>query len=191
MLALVLAHAVACSHGVTNTAAALPPPTESTTLGPGDVFELHVVGEPELPSQYQVASDGTVDFPYIQTERVAGLEPQDVARLVRERLIEAKVLTAPSVVVTVKEYSSKRVTLLGQVQKPGSFPLSTGMTLIQAVSLAGGLTGLANHDRINITRRTKTGARTVVVSLDAITDGSAPDIALQSGDQIYVHERIF
>lgn len=182
---------VGCSAGQDNSKVKLPPPVESTTIGPGDVFTMQVVGEKELPSEYQVASDGTVDFPYVHSTKVSGLEPQQIARLLRKRLIDAKILSDPSVIVSVKEYNSKRITVLGQVAKPGSFPLTPGLTLIQAISLAGGLTAIANHDRLNLTRQTKTGRTTVVISVDAITDGRSPDIALQAGDSIYVHERVF
>ncbi|MCA9597072.1 MAG: polysaccharide biosynthesis/export family protein [Myxococcales bacterium] len=190
LLAVVLL-VVGCGSNMDNSHVRLAPPQESTTLGPGDVFQMEIVGEKDLPTEYQVASDGTVDLPYIQTVKVGGLEPQEVARVVREKLIEKKILTDPSVVISVKEYSSKRVTVLGQVQKPGSFPLTPGLSLVQAVSLAGGFTSIANKDRVNLTRRTKTGTRTVVLSIDAIMEGRSADIPLQAGDSIYVHERVF
>ncbi|MEZ4224094.1 MAG: polysaccharide biosynthesis/export family protein [Polyangiaceae bacterium] len=180
-----------CGPSADNSHVKLAPPVESTTLGPGDVFQMQIVGEKDLPQEYQIASDGSVDLPYIQTVKVAGLEPQEVSRLIRKQLIEKKILSDPSVVVSIKEYNSKRVTVLGQVQKPGSFPLTPGMTLIQAVSLAGGLTSIANKDRVNLTRRTKSGTQTVVLSVDAITEGRSKDIPLQAGDSIYIHERVF
>jgi polysaccharide export outer membrane protein len=183
--------ALACGPTRDNRHVVLAPPVETTTVGAGDVFRMEIVGEKDLPEEYQVASDGTVDLPYLQRLQVAGLEPQEIARLVRQKLIEKKILTDPSVVVSVKEYASKKVTILGQVQKPGSFAYAQGLTLIQAISLAGGLNAIANKDRVNLTRRTKTGSKTVVLSLDAITEGRSPDIPLQAGDQIYVHERIF
>lgn len=188
---LLVGLAVACSTRTDNTNVQLPDPSESTTLGPGDVFKMEVVGEKDLPQDYQVASDGTVDFPYLHTVKVSGLEPQAVARLVRKLLIEQKFLMDPSVIVSVKEYNSKRVTVLGQVQKPGSFPLTPGLTLIQAISSAGGFNSIAAGDQVNLTRKLKTGSKTVVVSIDAITDGEAQDIPLQAGDQIYVRERVF
>ncbi|MFO7178947.1 MAG: polysaccharide biosynthesis/export family protein [Pseudomonadota bacterium] len=161
-------------------------------LGPGDVFTLEIVGEKDLPKEYQVAADGTVDVPYVHTIRVAGLEAPEVARLVRKRLMEEKFLEDPSVIVQVKDYNSRRVTLLGQVAKPGSFPFTTGLTLIQAVSLAGGLTAIADGDRVNVTRKGSDGRTyTAVISVKAITEGESPDIPLQAGDQIFVHERIF
>lgn len=169
----------------------LPAPVESTTIGAGDVFTLTVVGEDKLPKEFRVSPDGTVDFPYIHRQQVAGLEPQEVVDLVRKKLIEADILRDPSVAIDVKEYNSKRVVVLGQVQKPGSFPLTPGFTLIQAISQAGGFNAMANRDRVNLTRKTAGQTRTVVLSVDAITEGSLPDIPLQSGDTIYVIERIF
>src|SRR5258706_7340580 len=169
----------------------LPPPVESTTIGAGDAFSLTIVGEDKLPKQFRVAPDGTVDLPYIHRVQVAGLEPQELAELVRKKLIETDVLRDPSVAVDVKEYNSKRVVVLGQVQKPGSFPLSPGFTLIQAISLAGGFNAIANRHRVNLTRKMGKQARTIVLSVDAITDRSLPDIPLQSGDTIFVTERVF
>lgn len=152
---------------------------------------MEIVGEKDLPREYMVASDGSVDLPYLHTVQVSGLEPQEIARLVRKLLIEKQILSDPSVVVQVKEYNSRRVTVLGQVAKPGTFPYTPGLTLIQAVSQAGGLTGLANLDRVNLTRQTATGSRTVVLSISTIMEGRSADILLQSGDRIFVHERIF
>ena len=182
---------LACGPRPDNTHVKLAAPVESTTVGPGDVFNMEIVGEKDLPKEYQVASDGTVDLPYIQRLKVDGLEPQQIARLVRKTLIEKQILQDPSVVVTIKEYNSKRVTVLGQVQKPGSFPLTPGLTLIQAISQAGGLNSIANRDRVNLTRKGKEGSKTVTLSVEAINEGRSPDIPLQAGDQIYVHERIF
>jgi protein involved in polysaccharide export with SLBB domain len=169
----------------------LPPPVESTTIGSGDVFSLTIVGEDKLPKEFRVAPDGTVDLPYIHRVQVAGLEPQEIADLVRKKLVEGDVLRDPSVAVDIKEYNSKRVVVLGQVQRPGSFPLTPGFTLIQAISQAGGFNSIANRDRVNLTRKNGKQARTIVLSADAITDGSLPDIPLQSGDTIFVNERVF
>ncbi len=180
-----------CSGSNENTHLNLPAPTEKSVVGPGDVFLLEVVGEKELPREYQVASDGTVEVPYLQTVQVAGLEPQEIARVIRKLLIEKQILNDPSVIVQVKEYNSRRVTIMGQVNKPGTFPYTVGLTLIQAISQAGGVTGVGNLDRVNLTRRLGTGSRTVVISIATIMEGRSADIPLQSGDRIFVHERMF
>jgi polysaccharide biosynthesis/export protein VpsN len=192
VLLITTAGAPGCGPKVDNSRIKLPTPIESTTLGRGDLFTLEVVGEKDLPKDYQVASDGTVDFPYVHRIEVEGMEPQEIALTVRQRLIDQQILFDPSVIVAVKEYNSKRVTVLGQVGKAGSFPLTSGMTLVQAISDAGGLNAIANGGRVNLTRKDKQrAATTVVLSFDAITEGRSPDIPLQAGDQIYVNERIF
>lgn len=180
-----------CGGSHDNQRINLPTPTEKSTVGPGDVFVMEIVGEKELPREYQVASDGTVDLPFVQTVHVAGLEPQEISRLVRKLLIEKQILNDPSVVVQVKEYNSRRITIMGQVAKPGTFPYTTGMTLIQALSQAGGLTGIANLNKVNLTRRTAGGSRTVVIAVGTIMEGRSADVPLQSGDRIFVHERLF
>jgi polysaccharide export outer membrane protein len=189
-LALVIA-LIGCAPKADNSRVRLPSPVESTTVGAGDALTIEVVGEKDLPVDYEVASDGTVVIPYIDRVQVAGLEPQQIAAAIRKRLIEEKILDDPNVLVRVKAYNSKRITVLGQVQKPGSFPLSPGMTLIHVISLAGGMTPIANGDWVNLSRKTKKGTLTVVLSVDAIIDGRSPDIPLQAGDQVYVHERVF
>jgi polysaccharide export outer membrane protein len=191
LVALLTALLAACSSQQVPRATSLPPPSEKTVIGPGDIFNMQIVTEKDLPAEYQVASDGTVDLPYVQTISVAGLEPQEIARLVRQKLIERKILSDPIVVVQVKEYHSRTVILLGQVAKPGSFPLTPGLTLMQAISLAGGLTAIANDDNVTLTRKIDKGTKTVTISVDAITDGKAPDVPLQAGDRVYVHERLF
>jgi polysaccharide biosynthesis/export protein VpsN len=188
---VISAIALAACAGRPRSRINLPPPVESTTIGVGDAFALTIVGEDKLPKEFRVAPDGTVDLPYIHRVQVTGLEPQEVVDLVRKKLIEADVLRDPSVAIDVKEYNSKRVVVLGQVAKPGSFPLTPGFTLIQAISQAGGFSAIANRDRINLTRKSGGQLRTIILSVDAITDGSLPDIPLQSGDTIFVTERVF
>jgi polysaccharide export outer membrane protein len=181
----------ACGSGSRLQGVSLPQPTERNVIGPGDVFTMEIVGEKDLPREYQVASDGTVDLPYLHTLKVTDLEAQELARLIREKLIEAKVLADPSVVVQIRAFASRQVILLGQVVRPGTVQLHPGMTLLQAISVAGGLSAVANSDHVNLTRKTEKGQQTVNVSVGDIIDGKAPDIPLQAGDQIFVHERIF
>jgi polysaccharide export outer membrane protein len=180
-----------CGARTDNSRIHLAPPEDIGTVGPGDVFSLQIVGEKDLPTEYQVASDGNVSVPYLHKIHVEGLEPQEIGELVSQRLIDAKVLTDPSVIVRVREYNSKHVTLLGQVVKPGRLAYVPGLTLIQAVSMVGGLSAIAKKDQVKLTRKSRKGSETVVVSVDAIMEGHSPDIPLQAGDQLYVPERVF
>ena len=93
--------ASACGGGGGSQRVNLPAPSERSVVGPGDVLTIEIVGEKELPKEYQVASDGSVDVPYVHAVKVAGLDPHEIVGLLRKALIEAKVLTDPSVIVSV------------------------------------------------------------------------------------------
>jgi protein involved in polysaccharide export with SLBB domain len=171
----------------------LAPPEESTTLGPGDTFMLRVVGDDEKAwGEFTVDSDGTVEFPHVHRVKVAGLEPQELSLLMREQLVKQDFFTDPSVIVRVTAYRSKQISILGQVQRPGSFPFQPGMTFVQGVSQAGGLNAIAKSRQIRLTRRVKGGGTmTVVLDFDAINAGVTEDPPLQAGDRIFVDERVF
>ncbi len=181
--------AVACRQPVKRPN--LPAAVEVTTVGVGDVFELRIVGEDKLPTEYVVAPDGTVDLPYIHRVTVAGLEPQQISALVRDKLQEKKILTDPSVSVNVKAYNSKRVEVLGEVKKPGSLPLEPGMTLLRAISKAGGFNSLADKSNVTVRRKVKNGTKSARVDVTGILENLIPDVPLQAGDSIHVGQRVF
>jgi polysaccharide export outer membrane protein len=172
--------------------ARLPPPALSTIVGPGDVFEVSVLGEKDLPKEFRVQPDGTVDFPYLDRVAVAGLEPQQIEELIKKELAGRKILVDPQVTLVVKQYNSKKVSVIGAVQKPGSLPWSEGMKLVEAISLAGGFTSLADGDHVRVTRSVGSSKTvTATVSVEDITDGKSPDVPLQAGDTIKVDQRVF
>jgi polysaccharide export outer membrane protein len=181
-----------CGGAGVNGANQLPVAEQSTTLGPGDVFVVNVVGEKELPTEFRVQPDGSVDYPYIGRVKVAGLEPQEVVDVLKAGLREAKILSDPQMTMFVKQYNSKRVTIIGSVSRPGSIPWTEGLRLVDAISQAGWFTQLGDSKNVLITRRTS-GAKTVTVrvSVEAISEGRAADIPLQAGDTIKVDQRIF
>lgn len=183
---------MACSGSRPPPPKDLPPPEPSTSVGPGDLFEVHVVGEKDLPTEYRVQPDGTIDFPYIKRFAVAGLEPQEIVVRLKQALVDAQILTDPQVSLQVKQYNSKRITIIGQVSKPGSISWTESLKLVDAISQAGWFTPLADSNHVVLTRYKKSGGTvTVLVSVDAITDGKQPDIALQAGDTIKVDQRVF
>lgn len=191
VIAIATALSLACASGPVKQPN-LPPPVETSSLGPGDVFEVAVYDEPAMSKPYKVAPNGTIDFPLIGTLEVEGKEPQEVADLIKSNLKEKQILKNPSVSVLVKEVNSKKFAVFGQVQKPGQFPMAEGITVVQAISLAGGFTAIADRDRVTLNR--KVSAKKVVrvvFSVAAITEGKMNDIPLQAGDTLYVEERAF
>ncbi|MDP9151583.1 MAG: polysaccharide biosynthesis/export family protein [Myxococcota bacterium] len=188
---LVLAHTVSCRSAHTGPPN-LPAPQLSTTVGPGDLFEVTILGEKDIAHDYRVQPDGSIDFPYVDRLMVAGLEPQHIEELIKKALIARKILVDPQVTLVVKQYNSKKVSIVGAVQKPGSLSWSEGMKLVDAISLAGGMTSIADGDHVRITRLVGPSKTvTATVSVDDITDGKLSDVPLQAGDTIKVDQRVF
>jgi protein involved in polysaccharide export with SLBB domain len=180
-----------CGATAKQTPQALSVGEDDTTLGPGDVFEVSVYGEKELSGKYKVAKDGSIDFPLIGRVVVAGKEPTAVSDDISKQLREGQILRNPQVSVFVTEYASKRVSVVGAVSKPGTFPMSSGLTVVQAISLAGGFTSLASRNDTLVTRRDNQKTERFRVPVERVTEGRADDFALQAGDIIYVPERLF
>lgn len=164
---------------------------EDTTLGSGDVFEVRVFGEASLSGAYRVAQDGTVDYPFVGRVAVIGLEPPQVADRLREGLRSGGILVDPQVSVMVTEYNSKRISVMGAVREPGTFPLSPGLTAVQAVSLAGGFAPLADRNGTLVTRIVDGQPRQYHVPVEDVARGREPDVPLRAGDIVFVPERVF
>ena len=166
----------------------IPPaqPVEVTSgLTVGDVFEVRVFGEEELGGTFQVQEDGSIDFPLIGRISVTGKTQAELAGLLEARLGEGY-LRDPHVTVIMTSRENLEVSVLGEVARPGTFPYVEKLTLVQAISDAGGLTELAQVRRVKLTRKGPHGVGTYEVSVKAITDGRAEDILLQPGDIIFV-----
>lgn len=171
----------------------LPDPVVNLQVGPGDVLEVVVLGEEKLPKDYEIQPDGSLDFPYAaHSIKVAGLEPRQIASAISAQLVESKFLVRPQVQVKVKAFNSKKIQIIGQIQKPGPLPYQDGMTLVQAISAAGWFTPLADTNHVQLIRIVN-GSKSVnaIISVDAITDNARADVKLQQGDTIKVDQRLF
>jgi protein involved in polysaccharide export with SLBB domain len=170
----------------------LPAPILSTVVGPGDLFAVFVLGEKDVPTEYRVQPDGSIDFPYLDRITVAGLEPQEIVDVLKKKLVEKKILQDPQITLVVKQYNSKKVSIIGQVAKPGTVPWTEGMKLVDALSQAGWFTSIGDSNHVILTRHVAQNKTvTAVVSVDAITDGAQADIPLQAGDTVKVDARVF
>lgn len=171
----------------------LPPATPSTTLGPSDLFEVNVVGEKDLPKEYRVQPDCSIDFPYLdRVTGVCGLEPQQLVDKLKASLKEKGILTNPQVTLVVKQYASKKVSVIGQVNKPGSVGWTDGLRIFDVISQSGGFTSIADSKNVVLVRRVGNGKTvTVTINVDGIGDGTQPDIPVQAGDTIKVDARVF
>ena len=158
-------------------------------LGPGDALDIRVFDEERFGGEYQVGDDGAIDFPMVGNVEVRGKTKDEVARVLEQKLADGY-LNNPQVSVQVKQRGNREVSVLGQVNEAGSLDYRDGLSLVQAVSLAGGLTAFAAPTRVKVTRRTGVGDATVTfeVSLSAIFDGRSEDLVLRPGDIVFVPE---
>ncbi len=159
----------------------------SATLGSGDVVEVRVYGEPDLSGAFRVSPDGTIDYPFCGRLRAAGLSSGGlVDRL--SACLRSGYLKSPQITVFLKEYNSKKVFVFGEVQKPGTFPFEDRMSVIQAVTLAGGFTKTAAKNSVIVTRVVDNDERKIKVPVEGIGEGREKNFALQPGDIVYVPE---
>jgi protein involved in polysaccharide export with SLBB domain len=167
----------------------LIPPAQSVEvnsgLAIGDAFEVRVFNEETIGGSFQVQEDGSIDFPLIGRVKVIGRTQAELAALLESELGQGY-LRDPHVTIVMTERENLEVSVFGEVTRPGTFPYVEKLTLVQAISDAGGLTDLAQVRRIKLTRKGPSGVGTYEVSVKAITDGRAEDILLQPGDIIFV-----
>ena len=164
------------------------------TIGPGDVLKITVWGHDDLSKDYPVTLDGRVPFPLVGAVPAAGLSTSELARRLRD-LLEKDYLVNPQVIVSVKEYLSSKVHVLGEAEKPGLFYLSGPTTLLEMLAKAGGLSRTAGRDLVLVRteRGTKTGpsggVSTVLLRFDIrkIQAGDVREnLLLQNGDMLFV-----
>jgi polysaccharide export outer membrane protein len=181
----------ACASSSRPPVTIAPAAPQDYTLGAGDTFEVSVYGEEDLSGKYRIAEDGTINFPLVGRIAVGGEPPGEIANSIQTALLEKNILRDPHVSVFMLEQTSKHVALAGSVAKPGSYPLTAGMTVIDAISAAGGLSSLASGNHTIVTRRVGGKLQRYTVEVEKIIEGTAEDFSLQDGDIVYVPERVF
>lgn len=167
---------------------------ENYKIGPSDLIEITVFREDDLVRSTRVNQDGEISFPFVGTIKVGGKSVIEAERAIATGLSEY--LKNPQVTIFVKEYSAKQVYILGEVKSPGAFTLPTesGLTVLEAISLAGGFTPVAAQDRTRVIRTSSDGKpQNFIISVSAITkDGEKDkDMALIPSDVVFVPQSLF
>jgi polysaccharide export outer membrane protein len=155
-------------------------------IGAEDVLDVSVWKEPDVSRSVPVRPDGRISLPLINDVPAAGLTPQQLAASVTEKL--RKFMNEPQVTIIVTAINSQRVFIVGEVNRAGAVPLIPGMTVLQALSSAGGFTAYANMRKIHIVRiRDGKQIQLPFNYKGALKgDGSQQNIRLEPGDTIVV-----
>src|SRR5438105_11296672 len=115
-------------------------PPADYTIGPGDVLTIVVSYATEIGGKVRVSEDGFIVAPGLPTPtKAAGLTPATLGTSIAEKLKQADIVRDPIVSVFVEEYHSRMVSVLGAVTNPAAYPLQRPTTILDAISLAGGL----------------------------------------------------
>lgn len=162
-------------------------PHLAARLGPGDVFEVRVFQEPELSGTHRVGPEGGIDFPFCGRLEIQGRTAGEVASLVSHCLRDGRFLREPQVTVVPTEFHSKKVFVFGHVAKPGTFVFENGMSIVQAITLAGGFVEFAARNSVNVTRKRPDGSELrYQVPVTDVGTGKSPNFLLEPGDIVYV-----
>jgi polysaccharide export outer membrane protein len=159
-------------------------------IGIDDTFDVRVYGETELSGTFRVATDGTIDYPLAGRLQVAGLRTGQIQQLLVTKL-KGPYLKEPQVVVTVKDRNSQKISVLGQVVKPGQVAYYPNMTIVDAIANAGGFTGIASKNSVNLRREVAGKIETKVCPVADISEGRSPNVTVLPGDVLVVDERVF
>jgi polysaccharide export outer membrane protein len=155
-------------------------------LNPGDILSISVWNEDALQQEVMVLPDGTISFPLVGILTVADRTPAQVQDELKEKL--SRLIPDPEINLTVSAVEGNNIFIIGKVNRPGRFPMTSPTDVVQALSLAGGFTPYAETEKIQILRRT--GAKQKVINFDytKVAKGKAleTNILLRSGDTIVV-----
>lgn len=162
------------------------PAEEPYRIQPGDVLSISVWRESDLQAEVLVRPDGGISFPLAGELAALGKTPDEVRSALDERL--RKFIPDPVITVTVRAIGGNRIYVLGKVNRPGEFPFSRPIDVMQALSLAGGMTSFAALNDILILRRSDGRQRSIPFRYSDVERGRGleQNILLQSGDTVVV-----
>ena len=171
------------AQGFSAAQAPVPP---SYLIGPNDLLSIYVWKEPELTRDVTVTPDGRISFPLIGEIVAQGRTVTDLKNAIADKL--QAYVTAPEVTVIVRESRSRMIYTIGQVTRPGPYPLAPDMTVIQALSVAGGFAEWADNKNILIIRREGGKESQINFNYRDFVSGRNPaqNILLEPGDTIVV-----
>mgnify|MGYP001455584953 CR=1 FL=1 len=158
-------------------------PTEYL-IGPEDVVEVAVFQSEDLSRTVPVRPDGRITLPLLGDVVARGKTTDQLAREIEARF--AEYVHAPRVTVIVREVNAPRVFVLGEVERPGAYPIRGDLDVVQALALAGGLGDFAHRGSIVLIRRTPEGEQRATIDYDALIESDEPLPLLLPGDTLYV-----
>jgi polysaccharide export outer membrane protein len=162
-------------------------------LAANDVVQVSVYQEADLDARVRIARDGSVTLPLLGDLKLGGMTIEEATGFIRDKLKDGY-LVSPQVTLTITEYAKRRFTILGKVQRPGTYemPDEQVVTLLQAIAAAGGYAASARDKAVAVNRIV--GDKKVVFTVDAdamARNKDAPPFDIQPDDVITIPEKLF
>ena len=180
----------AAAQPVAPTEAAAAPNLALEQLGMGDMVRITVFRNPDLTTEARISERGTVLFPMIGEVQVAGLTPSQAGKRIADQLTRGRYVVNPEVTVSMMQVNSRQVSVLGNVNKPGRYPLDSQTAhLTDFIAVAGGLAPTGSDEVTVVTTKDgKTSKREVDLAAIFNSGDVSQNIELQPGDTVYVHK---
>jgi len=202
LLAQVLPGTASQPVGIPTSPAAVSAPVSSSgasapagyVLSPNDDVSVEVFGEPDLRTNGKLNPEGNLSVPLLGSVHLAGLTLTQAASRLTE-LYGRDYLVNPRINVMLLNYAKRRFSILGQVNRPGTYEMPDsspgGIDLLEAVAMAGGYTRIAAPERITVRRNNASGNQIFKVNAKRFTKGNGGGFRVEPGDAITVGESIF
>ena len=158
---------------------------ESLLIGPGDQIHIQVFDTPEMEQTPRVTDAGTVPLLFVGEVKLAGLTPGDAARKIEQVLKDKQLMIHPQVSITVEEYATQNVNVMGEVRFPGNVKVSTPTSVVTVLSQAGGL-GDAGDRHITIERHSDPSQKVTYFLSNNSQEALNNDVLVYPGDTILV-----
>jgi polysaccharide export outer membrane protein len=160
-----------------------PAVAASYIVGPHDVLVITSYDQTDLTGKFTVETDGSFTYPLIGRIRVGGLTLRAVEELLEKQLVAGGFFKEPQITVSIDEYKSQKIHVVGEVRTPGTYPVSGAMRLVEVLALAGSTTPLASGEVV-IVHESNQSER---VDLRELENGDvSQNVALRNGDTIFV-----
>jgi polysaccharide biosynthesis/export protein len=159
----------------------------SLRLGPGDLVEVSVYNVPELTTKARISSGGEIHLPLIDYVHVSGLTGEEAEALIQKRLADGGFVKDPHVSIFVDQSASQGASILGEIARPGVYPVVGEQRLFDLISAAGGLTEKAGRS-ISLTHRNQPDAPVTIPVSRNLADSSDSNVPVFPGDTIIVRK---
>jgi polysaccharide export outer membrane protein len=159
--------------------------TESLLIGPGDGLHILVCDTPQFEQNVRVDDEGQIPLLYLGNVAVAGKTPGEAASIIASKFLSGGLMPHPQVSVSIEHYATQDVSVLGQVDKPGSYPIGTPRSILVILSMAGGLSPVADRHVI-IRRRGNRGLQQTFFVANVPDADPANDLDIFPGDTVIV-----